>query len=185
MSTSYRPIDPEEGFSTFELLAVNPQTLSRFASYCAKEFSGENLLAFLLLQYIDCRASAGHDVGDEFNVLYRDFVRVGSDLELNLASELRREVSGCLFNVPNREFRGKLFDALAVNLGDTWKRYCGRKSHPDAGFPVDFRNPRTISGLDIWKAYLEARRILGKGPHPAGPNRVQKLVRKLRGHWGR
>ncbi len=183
MPTAYRPADAG-GFSRFELLAANPQVLSEFACHCATEDSGENLLAYLLLQYIDCRATAGRDVSDEFNILYRDFIREGCSLDLNISSQVRKRVVGCLYEIPNREYRSALSFELEGNLCDPWDRFVALKPQLETGFPKDFRTPSAIPGIDIWKAYLEVRRIFGKGPHPAGPNRAQRFVSKLRRRLG-
>lgn len=165
MSTTYHLHEID---GKFELLAANPQTLARFACFCVKEFSTENLLAFLLLQYIDCRATAGYDVGNEFGVLHDDFLLKDSALEVNIQSKVRQVISLQTFSQPEREFRLALLTDLTGNLNDTWSRYSlSNKPNPDAQYPKGFRRPRTIPSKDIMTAYLTVRRIAGKGPHPA------------------
>jgi len=163
MLTTYHPAETDDGL---ELLAANPQTLTRFACFCVKEFSTENLLAFLLVQYIDCRATAGHDVGNEYDVFHNEFLRDKCALQVNIGSPVMAVISRQTIN-QQRDVRIKVLADLNANLRDTWQRYTSNKTNPDLHYPKGFRKPRTISSKDIMNAYLTVRRIAGVGPHPA------------------
>lgn len=161
---AYKTMDRGKDAPIYEFLASSPKHLKQFADFSKKEFSLENLEAYLLMQFIDSRASRKKPVIKEYALFMTEYMRAGAVSEVNVSSEVRKQLNFGTVHGKDGDARQAALLALAQNMADTMSRFVETSEGKAFSFPKLLLRRSQITESEIWDAYQMVRQMAGKGP---------------------
>jgi len=161
---SYKTMDRGKDAPVYEFLASSPKHLKQFADFAKKEFSLENLEAYLLLQFIDSRARRNKPVVKEYALFMTEYMRTNAVSEVNVGSPVKKLVNFAALRGQDGGVRQSVLLALAANMSDTMSRFEVTTEGKAFSFPKLLLKRAQITESEIWDSYQMVRQMAGKGP---------------------